>query len=189
MLTRTLVSHNFAVISNNASGRSVLMSLHAGCPSLANGMTRGTLITTSVAMGGGVIPFSDHSTFRASNVHLKAPTVAAHKTGRSLVLRVTRVVRAILSGMSGRRMVTRIHTHMGRAVGGCPVFTCWSAASVGVLVGSFKIFRGTLSFFGGFGIFCGASEPFGGDGEGMFLSTFPARVDVGFCLYERFVHW
>lgn len=131
MLTRTLVSHNFAVMSNNASGRSVLMSLHSGCPSLANGMTRGTLMTTSVAMGGGVMPFSDHSTFRASNVHLNAPTVAAHNTGRSLVLRVTRVVRAMLSGISGRRMVTRVHTHIGGAVRGCPVFTCWEPRCVG----------------------------------------------------------
>lgn len=125
MLTRTLVSHNFAVMSKKASGRSVLMSLHDGCPSLAKGMTRGTLMTTSVAIGGGVMPFSAHSTFRASNVHLKAPTVAAHNTGRSLVCRVTRVVRAMLSGMSGRRIVTSMHRHMGRAVGGCPVFTCW----------------------------------------------------------------
>ncbi len=107
ILTSRLVTTKFGLISNKASGRLYLLSLHRDRPGVANGSTRLTLSTTGVAAGGGAIPGRAHSPFRTDKVHLNATTYAAHNVGRPRVGLVTGTVMAILSGVGSTSGVTR----------------------------------------------------------------------------------
>ncbi len=87
ILTSRLGGNKVGLISNNASGRLVLLSLENA--NMANGRLRRHLSRIRVATGGGTVPGSPRGPFIADNLHVNAPTMAAHNFGRRRVGLVT----------------------------------------------------------------------------------------------------
>lgn len=112
-----LGTHKIGVISKSASGRLVLMSLSKARAD--KGRLRGHLSSTRMATGGGAVPGSPHSPFMADNMELKAPTIAAHKVGRSSVSGVTRVVTVMVRDRRGMRGTGTVITRLAT---GCPLY-------------------------------------------------------------------
>lgn len=116
-LTSKLLGENGGLISNNASGRILLVSLHSA--SMANGRLRTHLSSYCVAMGGGAVPNRPHSPFMADNMEVNATTIAAENLGRRSVSGVTRCVALILGSCRGDGR--GIETNIRRVYGGCPL--------------------------------------------------------------------